>query len=643
MYFMPFISESSTRFVPLLIVLGLAFLVPILLARLQRLPVVVGEIVAGILVGVSGLGWVTEGPILEFMGDVGLAFLMFLAGMEIDFSRLFSRRSAPGESPSQTGKPNILLFSLLVYFATLLLAVPGGFFVRMLGLNADSWLLAFILSATSLGVLLPILKERKLMSAPYGQFVFISATLADFVTVILFTVYVITFDRGFNLEIFSIGLLFIAFLVFFRFGPQFVRIPIVRRFFNELSRTTVQIKVRGALAILLAFVVLAEFVYAELILGAFLAGMIISLLKSPDDDGLVHRLEAFGFGFFIPVFFILVGATLELQSLFDAPESLLLLPVLFVASVIVKVLPVLSLKRFFTWRELFAGGILLNTHLSLEIAIAVIGVRVGLMDAAANVTVILFAVLTVIAMPLLFGVILPHMPRGEKRYKLISGVNETSLKVAQELRAHGDQVQFISNGPDAASAVRKAGFEMVPNSKSVADILSGLDAEQVEAFLALHESGEKNLMLARLARQKGIRNIVAFVIDPELLPEFQKLKVQAYTPAVQRITLISMMARSPDAFNLLASYQDENDTIEINLFNSALVQRPIRYLNFPGACLVLAIRRGEELLVPRGNTELEFGDRLTLFGPKEFLEDIQNWLESNNVERPDFSRKNTLA
>lgn len=150
-------------------------------------------------------------------------------------------------------------------------------------------------------------------------------------------------------------------------------------------------------------------------------------------------------------------------------------------------------------------------------------------------------------------------------------------------------------------------------------------------------------MLARLARQKGIRNIVAFVIDPELLPEFQKLKVQAYTPAVQRITLISMMARSPDAFNLLASYQDENDTIEINLFNSALVQRPIRYLNFPGACLVLAIRRGEELLVPRGNTELEFGDRLTLFGPKEFLEDIQNWLESNNVERPDFSRKNTLA
>ena len=98
------------------------------------------------------------------------------------------------------------------------------------------------------------------------------------------------------------------------------------------------------------------------------------------------------------------------------------------------------------------------------------------------------------------------------------------------------------------------------------------------------------------------------------------------------------MARSPDAFNLLASYQDKNDTIEINMFNTSLVQRPLRYLNLPGACLVLAIRRREELMVPRGNTELEFGDRLTLFGPKELLENIRPWLETANAERPDLSR-----
>jgi Trk K+ transport system NAD-binding subunit len=396
--------------------------------------------------------------------------------------------------------------------------------------------------------------------------------------------------------------------------------------------------VRGALAILLAFVVLAEFVNAELILGAFLAGMIISLLKSPEDDGLVHRLEAFGFGFFIPVFFILVGTTLELQTLFEAPESLLLLPVLLLASLIVKFLPMLLLKRFFSWRELLGGGALLNTHLSLEIAVAVIGLRVGLLDGAANVTVILFAVLTVVSMPLLFGLILPQKENETKRYKLIAGANETSLKVANELRAHGDNVRFIRDNAEGIIMIEEAGFELAEDS-DVEVLLSNLNVEQVEAFLALHEDGQKNLELSRLSRLAGIRNVIAYVVDPALLPEFKKYKVQAYTPAVQRATLISMMARSPDAFSLLSSYQDENDTIEVNLFNGSLVRRPLRYLNLPTSCLVLAVRRRDDLFVPRGNTELQYGDRLTLFGPKTALEDIQYWLEKDSTDRPNLRDK----
>jgi Kef-type K+ transport system membrane component KefB/Trk K+ transport system NAD-binding subunit len=641
MHFSPLLIEQSTRFFPLLVVLGLAFLVPVLLARFRGLPIVVGEIAAGILVGTSGLGWVTDSVILEFMGDIGLAFLMFLAGMEIDFSRLFPRRGERGKENSD--EPNALLLSTLVYLITLALAIPGGFWLRNLGLNADPWLLAFILSATSLGVLLPILKERKLTNSPFGQFVFISATLADFITVILFTIYVITFDRGFDPEIFAIGLLFVAFLVFFRFGPRVVRIPIVRRFFDEMSRATVQIKVRGALAILLAFVVLAEFVNAELILGAFLAGIIISLLKSPEDDGLVHRLEAFGFGFFIPVFFILVGTSLDLQALFEAPESLLLLPVLLLASVVVKVLPVLPFKRYFSWRKLLGSGVLLNTHLSLEIAVAVIGLRVGLLDAASNVTVILFAVLTVLAMPLLFGTILPHEEKVQKRFKLIVGFNETSLKVADELRAHGDSVLFLVEQSESVKAIEQAGLGTLELSGSLVDTLRSVDADQVEAFLTLYEDGQRNLELSRIARQKGIHNIVAFVIDPNLLPEFKSLRVQAFTPAIQRVTLITMMARSSDAFSLLSSYQDKTDTIELTLQNGDLAGKPLRSLRLPATCLVLTIRRDEDLMIPRGNTELAYGDRITLLGSKELLAEVRAWLENSGFPRPDFLNKLTLA
>jgi Trk K+ transport system NAD-binding subunit len=158
----------------------------------------------------------------------------------------------------------------------------------------------------------------------------------------------------------------------------------------------------------------------------------------------------------------------------------------------------------------------------------------------------------------------------------------------------------------------------------------------VEAFLALNEDGESNLKSCRLAREKGIRNIVAYVVNPDLLPQFNALNVQAYTPAVKRITLITMMARSPDAFNLLSSYEDKHDTIEIDLNNRTMVEKPIRDLKLPGNCLVLAIRRNEELLVPRGNTELRSGDRITLFGSKECLGDIKLWLETRDAKRPDL-------
>ena len=180
--------EDPTRFIPLLVVIGLAFLIPVLLAKFKRLPVVVGEIIFGVIVGPSLLGWVTEGTILNFMSDIGLAFLMFLAGMEIEFDLILG-----GQKQRKDG-PNVLLSSFLIYAVSLVLAVLGGLLVQRIGIQGDLWLMAFVLSATSLGVLLPILKERELLPTPFGQIVFLTAMLADFITVILLTVYLIVLN-----------------------------------------------------------------------------------------------------------------------------------------------------------------------------------------------------------------------------------------------------------------------------------------------------------------------------------------------------------------------------------------------------------------------------------------------------------------
>ena len=611
--------EDPTRFIPLMIVLGLAFIIPLLLSNFRRLPVVVGEIIFGVLVGPSLLGWVTEGPILTFMSDIGLAFLMFLAGMEIEFGVIFGNAGK-----KKTNGPNVLTSSLLIYGLTLVLAFGGAVLVGEIGIRGDLFLLAFVLSATSLGVLLPILKERGLLQTPFGQIVFITAMLADFVTVILLTVHLIVQDQGFNLEIFSLALLFLVFLIFYRVGPGLVRLPPVRSVLDQLSSATVQIKVRGAIAILMAFVVLAEFVNAELILGAFLAGMVISLIKRPEDEGLIHSLEAFGFGFFVPIFFIMVGVGLDVESLLDSPELLAALPGFLGIALVIKLLPMLVVKRHFNWKELFAGGFLLNTHLSIEVAVAVIGLRAGLIDQATSTTIILFAVLTVLLMPLFFSLLAPAAPEKAEPFVLILGTSKLAITVAQQLRAHGDPIQFMLCEPSEEHTLTDESF---PCLDIDIDQLDELETERVRTALVLYGNDLKNLELAEKLRDAGVQSVIAQVIDPKHLPEFDEIGVKTFSPALERATMVSMMARNPNILALLTTTNDERDSVEVIVRNPSVAGERLRDLRLPGDLLVLAARRNNQLLIPRGGFAFELGDRVSILGGPEGIEAARQLFE----------------
>ncbi len=613
-------AENSQVFIPLLLVIVLAFAVPIALSRFRSLPVVVGEILAGVIIGPSMLGWLEHSLTLDFLGDIGLAFLMFLAGLEIDLDALLPSKEGGGTGSGYL-KP-----AGTIYLLTVLLALPAGYALNRAGLQANPVLLFFVFSATSLGVLLPVLKENDLLSRPFGQLVFLTATLADFLTVILFTVYILTTENGFSMEILSIGLLFVVFAAVMRVAPALVRMPTAERLFRELSRATVQIKVRGAIAIMLAFVVLAETVNAELILGAFLAGMVISLIRSPEDAGLVHNLEAFGFGFFIPIFFILVGANLNLSALFSEPRYLLLLPVMLLVSMLVKGLPMLAMRKHLTWREALSSGMLLNTHLSLEIAVVVIGERIGLVNAATSALIIFFSALTVVLMPLLFSVLQPPAPAAARRWKLVYGAGQTARQVAEALRAHGDEVRFMTRDPQRAGQLRSEGLPVLEAAAPQAPF-EGLPVQDIDALLLLEGEDAEKLSLARQARHNGVRNILVLLQTTDLMPEFRQLGVKVYLPGIQHITMLTLMARNPDLLSLMESTQDNRDVLEITLRNRSLAGKPLRSLNLPGNCLVLSLRRADHLIIPRGNMLLECGDRLTVLGHLETLEALRVWLE----------------
>ena len=203
--------EEQISFMPLLLVILLAFIVPLALSRVRqlRLPVVVGEIIAGILVGRSGLGWVpSHDAVLDLLAQFGFVFLMFLAGMEIDFSNLGpdrpvrSRASGPDRSSWNPATLGGLTFVL-----TLALSTAIGLGLTALGLVRNPWMMALILSTTSLGVVMPVLKERGLSAGRFGQTILIAALVADFATMLLITVVVAALSRGITPDILLIGLL----------------------------------------------------------------------------------------------------------------------------------------------------------------------------------------------------------------------------------------------------------------------------------------------------------------------------------------------------------------------------------------------------------------------------------------------------
>lgn len=356
--------EEPRSFGPLLIVIALAFIVPLVLNRFKRLrlPVVVGEIVVGILVGRSGLNLVPHSdPVLDMLAEFGFVFLMFLAGMEIDFSNL---SLSPRKTKGRTQAGPVYIGSLN-FSATLLLSAFISYWLWYVGLIQNIWLVALILSTTSLGVVVPVLKERGLIGSVFGQTLLVTALIADFVTMLLITIDVAVISSGLTFDILLVGLLFVAMFLIYHFGRfSFSRFPNLRRVMDELSSATTQIKVRASLTLMLIFVVFSEILGAEVILGAFLGGVIVSLLRRPDDTDLNHQLETIGYGFFIPVFFIMIGVSFNLRVLLETTQALLLVPIMLAAAVVVKVLPALFYRLRYSWSETWAAGAILSARLS---------------------------------------------------------------------------------------------------------------------------------------------------------------------------------------------------------------------------------------------------------------------------------------
>jgi Kef-type K+ transport system membrane component KefB len=380
----------NTSFTNLAIVAAIAFSVPLLLgfAPRLRLPATVLEILVGIVLGPAVLGWVSVDTPIQIMALIGVAFVLFLAGLEIDFERL-------------RGRP--LLMAGIGSALSFVLALLVGYGLRVADLIEAPLFIAIMLSATALSVLVPLLKDTGQITTPFGQLVIAAATIVDFGTVLLLS---LLFSREATNTITQIVLIGGFLLLAIAIALAVIRAERSSRLASVLLRlqdTSAQIRVRGAFLLLAVFVALAERFGIETVLGAFIAGV---LLRVIDRDVMMthpdfrHKLESVGFGVFIPFFFISSGLRFNLQALFDSPGALVLVPVFLVALLIVRGMPALIYRPLLGRREMLAAGLFQATTLTFVVVAAQLGVELGLISGAASAALIAAALLSVLIFPL---------------------------------------------------------------------------------------------------------------------------------------------------------------------------------------------------------------------------------------------------
>lgn len=349
-------------------VVALGAATPLLARAVPRgiAPGIVVELLAGLVIGPHGLGWISvDGPV-DTLAQLGLAFLFFLAGLEIDLGAIRGR---------------VLRRSLVAYVAGLVLALGATMALHALGLVTSPVLLAVALSATGLGLVIPLLRDARLLTTPTGRVVAAAASVAEFTAVVVLA---LGFSSGHTplLNVSLLGVLVALTLVVAVAGRRLGARAAVTALVDRLSGGTTQLRVRLSVALVVGFAALAQRLGLEVVLGAFFAGGILNVLDhGMRDHEFRGRLDGIGYGFLVPVFFIVSGARLDLSALSWWPDALVVVPLLTATLLVARGLPAFVL-RLDSLQQTVGVGLLCATSLPFIVTATQVGLAQGRLDPA---------------------------------------------------------------------------------------------------------------------------------------------------------------------------------------------------------------------------------------------------------------------
>ena len=585
----------------LFLVILFALVVPILMARLRvnAVPTAVAEIIVGIVLGASGFNLVRPTHDLSFLSNLGVILLLFLSGMEINFDLL-----KPGQkSKRKKGQIAPLKVALNAFLGVTILSICLALLLKVLGLFGDVMLATIIFMTVALGVVIATLKEKDILNRPIGQTILLTAVLGEVIPLMLLTVYA-AINGGNTKQLWLIILLFgVAILLLWRFKQPYL-------WFVKVTKSTTQLDVRLAFFLIFALVTVAERVGVENILGAFLAGIVMKLLEPSQETA--DKLTSIGYGFFIPIFFIMTGVKLNLRSLLAHPKSLILLPILILFLFLAKVPVALVYAQKFGSRNGIAGGFLTATTITIVLPTLAVARKLNVITRLQSDVFILAAVIVCILCPILFNAIFKL--KAEDRIKekvVILGTNALTVPVMLDLHDNWYSVKMFTTSNEHYHIYKSR----VPQLK----LLFPLDSESLaqsgaftgDIFVAAMRSDDTNLRLGQLAQEQGdFKRIIICQkrADIARVKELRKSGMEVFDLSNITSALLRALIESPALYSVLSD--TKNAVYSVVVRNTQYSGRQLMDWDVAHDITVSRIRRGQEWLVPHGHTVIELGDEL---------------------------------
>ncbi|HDJ1423103.1 TPA: monovalent cation:proton antiporter family protein, partial [Staphylococcus aureus] len=547
-------------------------------------------------------------------------FLMFLSGLEIDFKAFKKdKRARQGQNDDESSIPGHLNLALTVFAFIMIISILLAYVFKWLGLVDDVLLMVIIISTISLGVVVPTLKEMNIMRTTIGQFILLVAVLADLVTMILLTVYGAINGQG-GSTIWLIGILVVFTAISYILGVQFKRMS----FLQKLMDGTTQIGIRAVFALIILLVALAEGVGAENILGAFLAGVVVSLLN-PDEE-MVEKLDSFGYGFFIPIFFIMVGVDLNIPSLIKEPKLLIIIPILIVAFIISKLIPVMFIRRWFDMKTTIASAFLLTSTLSLVIAAAKISERLNAISAETSGILILSAVITCVFVPIIFKKLFPVPDEFNRKIEVsLIGKNQLTIPIAQNLTSQLYDVTLYYRKDLSDRRQLSDDITMIEIADYEQDVLERLGLFDRDIVVCATNDDDINRKVAKLAKAHQVERVICRLESTTDDTELVDSGIEIFSSYLSNKILLKGLIETPNMLNLLSNV--ETSLYEIQMLNYKYENIQLRNFPFGGDIIFVRIIRNNESIVPHGDTQLRYGDRLIVTGAKEYVDELKQELE----------------